>query len=46
MQRRGPSPKPVSSRKGWKSAVVRGAGDFSEDLTDGRGIAFEVVAAG
>ena len=22
-----------------------GAGDFSEDLTDGRGIAFEVVAA-
>ena len=37
--------KPVSLQKGWKSAVVGGAGDFSEDLTDGRGIAFEVVAA-
>ena len=37
--------KPVSLQKGWKSAVVGGAGDFSEDLTDGRGIAVEVVAA-
>lgn len=37
--------KPVSLQKGWKSAVVGGAGDFSEDLTDGRGVAFEVVAA-
>ena len=36
--------KPVSLQKGWKSAVV-GAGDFSEDLTDGRGIAVEVMAA-
>ena len=35
--------RPVSLQKGWKSAVV-GGGDFSEDLTDGRGIAFEVVA--
>ena len=34
--------KPVSLRK---SAVVGGAGDFSEDLTDGRGIAVEAVAA-
>ena len=37
--------KPVSLQKGWKSAVVGGAGDISEDLTDGRGIAVEVVAA-
>ena len=37
--------KPVSLQKGWKSAVVGGADDFSEDLTDGRGIAVEVVAA-
>ena len=37
--------KPVSLQKGWKSAVVGGAGDFSQDLTDGRGIAVEVVAA-
>ena len=37
--------KPVSLQKGWKSAVVGGAGDFSEDLADGRGIAVEVVAA-
>ena len=31
--------------QGWKSAVEGGAGYFSEDLTDGRGIAVEVVAA-
>ena len=37
--------KPVSLQKGWKSAVVGGAGDFSEDLTDRRGIAVQVVAA-
>ena len=37
--------KPVSLEGGWKSGVVGGAGDFSEDLTDGRGVAFEVVAA-
>ena len=36
-------PKPVSLQKGCKFAVLGGAGDFSEDLTDGRGIAFEVV---
>ena len=37
--------KPVSLGGGWKSGVGGGAGDFSEDLTDGRGVAFEVVAA-
>ena len=37
--------KPVSLGGGWKSGVVGGAGDLSEDLTDGRGVAFEVVAA-
>ena len=37
--------KPVSLRGGWKSGVVGRAGDLSEDLTDGRGVAFEVVAA-
>ena len=37
--------KPVSLGGGWKSGVAGGAGDLSEDLTDGRGVAFEVVAA-
>ena len=38
--------KPVSLGGGWESAVVAGGGgDFSEDFTDGRGLAFEVVAA-
>ena len=37
--------KPVSLGGGWKSGVAGGAGDFSKDLTDGRGVAFEVVAA-
>ena len=35
--------KPVSLRGGWEAAVVGGAGGFSEDLTDGRGVAFKVV---
>ena len=35
--------KPVSLRGGWESAVVGGAGGFSEDLSDGRGVAFKVV---
>ena len=37
--------KPVSLGGGWQSGVVGGAGDLSEDLTDGRDVAFEVVAA-
>ena len=38
--------KPVSLGGGWESAVVgEGGGDFSEDFTDGRCLAFEVVAA-
>ena len=37
--------KPVSLGGGWKSGVVGWAGDLREDLTDGRGVAFEVVAA-
>ena len=30
---------------GWESAVVGSAGGFSEDLTDGGGVAFKVVTA-
>ena len=37
--------KPVSLGGGWESAVVGGGGDFSEDLTDGGGVAFKVMAA-
>ena len=32
-------------RRGWESGVVRWAGVFSEDVADGRGVAFKVVAA-
>ena len=35
--------KPVSLGAGWKSAVVGGAGDLSEDLIDGRDVAVKVV---
>ena len=37
-ERKGPSPS-------WKSGVVRGAGDLSEDLTDGSGVASRRDAA-
>ena len=38
MQRRGPSPQERAGSLVWWG----GAGGFSEDLTDGRGVAFEV----
>ena len=45
MQRRGPSPSQSPYKRAGSLLLGGGAGDFSEDLTDGRGIAVEVVAA-
>ena len=45
MHNRGPSPSRPPCEGGSQLAVIGGAGGFSKDLTDGRGVAFIVVAA-